>query len=137
VTSAPDKPWNYYMLTMNPNITWSEHIKPNLNLPWRLFWYINNPNCTVSDIIEIIEINNGAIEYDYFNVRLNYNPHFRSSHYRQKMTKRFHDQMYCELIARTCVTSRLFSWNEGAAEQMPAEYLAECARWREMRFTPL
>lgn len=39
-----DKPWNYYMLSRNPNITW-EIIKNNLDKPWNYEIFINNnPN---------------------------------------------------------------------------------------------
>jgi hypothetical protein len=53
--------------------------------------------------------------------------------YRWRATYLYHKQIYSELIARACVTSRIFSWNEGAADEMPEEYAAECRRWRDMK----
>lgn len=51
---------------------------------------------------------------------------------RHRYAKQCHDQIYSELISRACAPSRsVFSWNEGAVEELPVEYAAECARWRD------
>jgi hypothetical protein len=61
-------------------------------------------------------------------------PYFRSPQYRRRMSKANHNQMYCELLTRACHPSRsVFSWNEGAADEMPDEYTEECARWRKLK----
>jgi hypothetical protein len=40
-----NKPWNYSILSENPNITW-EIIKNNLDKPWDYSWMSQNPNIT-------------------------------------------------------------------------------------------
>jgi hypothetical protein len=51
---------------------------------------------------------------------------------RRRYAKQCHDQIYGELLQRACRPSRsVFSWNEGAAEEMPETYAKECRHWRE------
>jgi hypothetical protein len=60
--------------------------------------------------------------------------YFKSPQYGRRMTKANHNQMYGELLQRACHPSRsVFSWNEGAADEMPVEYAAECARWQKLK----
>ena len=66
--------------------------------------------------------------------KLNYHPYFHSALYKRKMTAKMHAAIYCELIARACTPARLFQWNEGAAEQFPAEYLQECEKYKKWSF---
>ena len=61
---------------------------------------------------------------------LNYYSYFQSAIYKRKMTAQMHSAIYCELIQRACTPARLFQWNEGAAEDYPAEYLQECAKYK-------
>ncbi len=60
---------------------------------------------------------------------LNYDPWFQTRCYRENETKRCLGIYKDELIMRTCCPSRLFNWHEGAAEEYPEEYRAECAKW--------
>ena len=41
----PNKPWDYYHLSRNPNITWNI-VKANPNKPWDYKWLSKNPNIT-------------------------------------------------------------------------------------------
>jgi hypothetical protein len=158
-----NKPWDFnYMARHNPNIT-MDIVRSEKRVDWCYYDLINNPNITmeeiyadqkfsdylilcgnpnmgISDFKKIYSLCKNLEQIKSFSDKfiknpLGHHPHFRSSQYRRRITKQRHDQMYSELLARTCRTSRLFSWNEGAAEQMPTEYAEECRRWREMRFT--
>ncbi len=43
ILDHPDKPWEYDMLSQNPNITW-EIVKNNPYKPWDYNWLSLNPN---------------------------------------------------------------------------------------------
>ena len=46
ILDNPDKPWDYTMLSMNPNITW-DIIENNPNKPWNYNFLAHfNPNIT-------------------------------------------------------------------------------------------
>jgi hypothetical protein len=145
VNGDPDKPWEEASLILNPSVDYtkirnkirSEGSSENLHISQ----IARNPNYTLSELWYLYKkynrIDNQKIFYFLYQISYNkfcHDPYFRSSIYRKSEAKRRHNQMYSELIQRACHTSRLFSWNEGAAEQMPDEYAEECRRWREMRF---
>ena len=50
VEANMDKPWSWYWLSSNPNITW-DAVKANLDKPWSWYWLSSNPNITL-DIVE-------------------------------------------------------------------------------------
>ena len=45
VQANPDKPWDYYWLSENPNITW-EIVQANSDKPWRYDWMSENYGIT-------------------------------------------------------------------------------------------
>ena len=45
VSSNPDKPWSWYKLSKNPNITW-EIVSSNPDKPWNWYGLSQNPNIT-------------------------------------------------------------------------------------------
>ena len=55
---------------------------------------------------------------------------FHTVLYRKRMTAQMHAIIDWELMMRVCTPARLFQWNEGAAEEFPAEYLRECAKYK-------
>ena len=131
VKSMPDKPWDFARLSRNPNITW-DNVLTCLDKPWDFTTLSRNPTLTFEIISAHPELpwNFNLISKNLFGEDI----YFRSMQYQRPIAKRRHDQMYCELIARACRTSRIFSWNEGAADEFPEAYAAECQLWREMRF---
>ena len=159
VLDHPELKWRNDMLSMNPNIT-PKIVLANLDYPWDHKYFACNPNFTLDDLIFVgKKIGKNCVDkYDYILSNPNAtiselgrlyekkkykkavttytcnlgcdHPHFRSPQYRRWVSKERHDQIYCELISRACRTSRIFSWNEGAAEEMPEAYAEECRRWR-------
>jgi hypothetical protein len=134
-----DKPWNYRLLSGNPGIKW-EYIRAHPELDWDYSKVLRfNPSLSAADARDAIKYvmskdNNVNPLAEFAKNKLGFHPYFRSQAYQQPLAKRRHDQMYSELLASACRTSRVFSWNEGAAEQMPEQYAAECRRWRDMKF---
>jgi len=55
-----DKPWSYYYLSKNPNITW-DIVKENPKLQWHCYSMSENPNITWSIVYENIRICHGII----------------------------------------------------------------------------
>ena len=49
VKNNPDKPWNYFWLSCNPNIT-MEDVKNNPYKPWNWKCLSKNPNITMNDV---------------------------------------------------------------------------------------
>jgi hypothetical protein len=45
VQQNPGKPWNYFGLSSNPNITW-EIVQQNPGIPWNYIYLSFNPNIT-------------------------------------------------------------------------------------------
>jgi len=45
ISLHPDKSWDYYWLSRNPNITW-EIVQANPHKPWDYYWLSMNPNIT-------------------------------------------------------------------------------------------
>ena len=45
VKNNPDKPWNWYALSGNPNITW-DIVRDNPDKPWNWYALSGNPNIT-------------------------------------------------------------------------------------------
>ena len=61
VQANPDKPWNYNQLSINPNVTW-EIVQANPDEPWDYNWLSSNPNITW----EIVQANlDKPWRYDY------------------------------------------------------------------------
>jgi hypothetical protein len=144
VAANPDKDWSFYSLSGNPNIE-PKHVFDNISYRWDIYQLAENPNFSTRYIKKFINLMIEKYEIYHqsnlliLSVRLSKNkfcrhPHFQSPQYRRRMVKQRHDQMYSELIARACHPSRIFSWNEGAADEMPEEYAEECRRWREIAF---
>ena len=50
ILDNPDKPWNYHMLSYNPNITW-DIVQANPDNPWDYYYLSLNPNITL-DIVQ-------------------------------------------------------------------------------------
>jgi hypothetical protein len=144
VVANPNKQWNFVYLSANPNITW-EHIMANPNLQWNFVSFARNPNITIKQLKKIKAnrksgqfVSNVKLLENYSNNKLCRHSFFQSQQYRRPLAKRRHDQMYGELIQRACHPGRsVFSWNEGAAEEMPAEYTAECRRWRDLHLVKI
>ena len=44
-----DKPWDWYGLSINPNITMND-VKNNPDKPWNYIWLSSNPNVTMNDV---------------------------------------------------------------------------------------
>ena len=65
VKANPDKPWNYYCLSRNPNITW-DIVQANPDKPWNYEWLSINPNITW-DIVKA----NPDKPWDYFDLSKN------------------------------------------------------------------
>ena len=51
ITTYPDKPWDFRMLSSNPGIT-LEFIDENPNLPWSIYDLSSNPRVPFKDIYE-------------------------------------------------------------------------------------
>ena len=127
IQANPKIIWNFYYISKNPNITW-DIVKANPDKPWDYLWLVSNPNITPKIIMENKDM---FPDISYFaNNELNHHGYFQSALYKRKMTAKMHAAIYCELIARACTPARLFQWNEGAAEEFPAEYLRECAKYK-------
>jgi hypothetical protein len=45
ILTHPDKPWNYTLISRNPNITW-DIVQANPNLRWNYVSMSRNPNIT-------------------------------------------------------------------------------------------
>jgi hypothetical protein len=59
---------------------------------------------------------------------------FLSPNYRLEMTKKIHKRIYPELIVQACHPRRsVFSWNEGAIEEMPEAYKMICDWWKKIK----
>ena len=162
IANQKEKDWSYCAYLMNPamkfdqaenfqrysSADYQEHTRGFSNEFEDYIALCCNPNLTLDEIKKIVDKIKGKDKNNSFDRssvimralygiccnQFFYHPYFRSSHYRRRETKRCHDQMYSELIARACVTSHIFSWNEGAADEMPEAYAEECRRWREMKF---
>src|SRR3954465_2989882 len=50
----PDKPWDWYGLSQNPNITW-QAILDNLDKPWNWYYISHNPNITWKNIYDNLD----------------------------------------------------------------------------------
>jgi hypothetical protein len=48
--SNPDKPWYWYCIGCNPNIT-TEDLLSNPDKPWNWYWVSRNPNITMEFIL--------------------------------------------------------------------------------------
>jgi hypothetical protein len=67
VKKNPDKPWEWYCISMNPNITW-DIIRDNPDKPWSWKGISSNPNITM-DIVR----DNPYKPWDWFVLRTNLN----------------------------------------------------------------
>jgi hypothetical protein len=160
IKSAPDANWYFGALSYNKNIKW-EHLKQMHHKEWDYYAFVRTHGYTMNleefkefledaqhyPLEEIDESDEDWEHLDYRENRIGYMicyldsllKHERKSwipSVHKKLAKQRHDQMYSELLTRACCPSRsVFSWNEGAAEQMPEAYAEECARWCDMRFT--
>jgi hypothetical protein len=85
VEAHPHKPWDWYGLSRNPNITW-EIVEANPDKPW----------CWKS------------LSWNHMD-----GPHFSSSVHKRKLVKELWDVCGEELIARACHPSRLKQWMAG------------------------
>jgi hypothetical protein len=147
----------YVGIPMNPNITLRHLLL--LEIEGKLgqnvldkYFCLHNPNMSFTLVKKIINSNINKInkirdkkkrEHELlwyvtpalFSVASNNfcrHPHFQSPMYRRRVAKERLNQMYLELISRACHPRRsVFSWNEGAADEMPEAYAEECQRWRE------
>jgi hypothetical protein len=50
VIAHPEKPWDWYWLSRNPNIT-MEDVILHPEKPWDWYWLSRNPNITMEDVI--------------------------------------------------------------------------------------
>jgi hypothetical protein len=70
VEANPDKPWDWYELSGNPNITW-DIVEANPDKPWNWYGLSSNPNITM----EIVEANLDK-PWDWYRLSSN---HFKKS----------------------------------------------------------
>jgi hypothetical protein len=152
----PNKPWNWYCISRNSNITW-DIIRNNPDKPWdwnglseniNITWDIINDNPDkpslagrswnwegISENINItwdIIIDNPDKPWDWNGISLNefnYDSYFKSSFYIKNMTKKMHDIIKEELISKSCHPDRIFNWNEDFCKDYPEEYKIECDKW--------
>jgi len=89
----------------------------------------NNPSSTIIELLKYKDLVSMFSEIYCCN-ELNYRKYFHSAHYKRKMTARLHSAIHEELIMRACTPSRMYQWNEGAAEEFPEEYAQECTLWK-------
>ena len=67
---------------------------------------------------------------------IDFNPYYRSTEHRARRALDFTDKIKDELWLKTRGPRRsVFSWNEYAAKENPEKYEAECAKWRDMKYT--
>jgi hypothetical protein len=122
IKANPNIPWNYDFMSGNVNLT-IEFVLENLDKDWDVFGLSLNPAFT----LEIIKANpsikwnmqglclNPILPFEFFHRtdknlldfqsisqnEFNYHPYFQSNVYIKKMTKKFHDTIYHELLAKT------------------------------------
>ena len=67
VEKYPEKPWSYYLLSSNPNITLTD-VRNHPEIPWSYEYLSQNPNITLKDILNHPEI---PWSYDYLSINPN------------------------------------------------------------------
>ena len=65
VLKFPDKSWNWYQLSCNPNITF-QNVLDHPDLPWAWYWLSENPNITFQNILD-----HPDLPWDWCNLSIN------------------------------------------------------------------
>ncbi len=92
VRDNPDKDWDYTMLSQNPNITW-EIVQNNTDKPWDYSLLSQNPNITW-DIVQ----NNPDKHWNYFSLSLNLMKTDKESYINKKCAQKISNTIFEELI---------------------------------------
>jgi len=105
ILDHPEKKWDYYWLSMNPNITW-EIVQENPRKPWEYYWISTNPNITW----KIVQENpRKPWKYSYLSANHMYKFEFPLCIMKQRARERM-SKIKEELIAKAWHPDRVQRW---------------------------